>query len=160
MKRALLILFSAACVFALSACGEKGSEAQSSAESTAAQTQAQTEAQSQASAQGNAAAFSMSKEQLSSSLKGTWVSQADYTEKLRFEEDLTFTLFLGGSNSKGEASIDETSGILSVKYSDGVREDKSFIWVDSQANLSANTWYIDGGTFALGNTIYIRDLEI
>ena len=161
MKRAFLILLSAAFIFAMAACGEKGSAEPSESETeetlVIAKTQPETQ---QSSAQGNASAFSMSKDQLSSSLEGTWVSQSDYTEKLRFGNDMSFTLFLGSENSKGEASVDENSGILSVTYSGGVREDKNYIWVDSQANLSANTWYIDGGTFALGNTIYIRDLEI
>ena len=161
MKRAFLILLSAAFIFVLAACGEKGSAEPSESEIDETLVLAKNQPKTQQSdAQGNASAFSMTDEQVKTSLAGTWVNQNDYTEKIRFGEDLTFTLFLGGNNSEGTASVDTGSGILSVKYSDGARDDQNYVWVDSRYNLSANTWYIDGGTFALGNTIYIRDLEI
>ena len=39
---------------------------------------------------------------------------------------------------------------------DSVEEIKDGSWVDSKKQLNANTWYVDGGTFAFGGTIYIR----
>ena len=161
MKKLIALALVICTALSMTACGEKGSDEPSESEIDETLVLAKTQPKTQQSdAQGNASAFSMSDEQVKTSLAGTWVNQNDYTEKIRFGEDLTFTLFLGGNNSEGTASVDTGSGILSVKYSDGARDDKNYVWVDSRDNLSANTWYIDGGTFALGNTIYIRDLEI
>ncbi len=106
---------------------------------------------------GNTDAFSISEEQLSSTLGGAWVDQNSETNKLQFTDGLSFTHEFDGESHTGKATLNGQSGMLTFTYDDGWRAEKSYIWVDSLQNAGANTWYIDGGTFACGGTIYIRD---
>ena len=46
--------------------------------------------------------------------------------------------------------------MMTVTYANNAFPEKSYVWVDSKKQLNANTWYVDGGTFAFGGTIYIR----
>ena len=45
--------------------------------------------------------------------------------------------------------------MLTLTYSDNT--ENSYVWVDSKSQINVNTWYVDGGTFAFGGTVYIKD---
>lgn len=156
MKKLILSLCTAGLALSLCACGNADNT--SSAPSSAAETAAPVTEQASV-AGGNQSAFSMTKDALVAALEGTWVNQSDLTEKLRFDADLGVTRFSGSERKTGTATLDENSGMLTLRY-DGEDDEKTYIWVDSLDNLNANTWYVDGGTFAIGGSTYIRDLEI
>lgn len=124
-------------LFALCACGNESSANSSKA--------------------GNGSAFAMTDSQLKSALAGSWVNQNNLDEKLTVHEDLTLEKTVGSEKQSGSAVLDEKTGMLTIKLGNG--DGKSYVWVDSMSNLSINTWYIDGGTFAFGNATYIKDMD-
>lgn len=143
------------CACVLCACGNEQTE-----NSAAAQPASAASAASEVSAQGNQSAFNMDKSLLSQTLAGAWVSQSDYNDKIKFNEDLSFTHFVGAQRLSGKAVLNETGGLLELTYDNDARPQKSYVWVDSLEQLSANTWYVDGGTFGFGGVKYIKDMEI
>ena len=162
MKKLLFILLAAALgVTALCACSNDIKTESAAAETAAAEqtTEAEPTLSNETLPPGNEASFGMSAAQLGESLSGTWVNQVDFTDKIRFDRDLTFTHFKGSDQRAGKAELDEGNGMLAFHYDDGA-DSKTYIWVDNAANLNANTWYIDGGTFAFGGKTFFRDLEI
>lgn len=112
--------------------------------------------ESQTSAQGNAAPFSMDTSHLSGTLSGSWVNQNDPDDRLELGSDFSFTHTTGGNTYTGAVKINEKGGMMTVTYANNAFPEKSYAWVDSKKQLNANTWYVDGGTFAFGGTIYIR----
>lgn len=110
-------------------------------------------------AQGNQASFNITENQLTEVVKGAWVNQNDLNDKLKIDENLSLTAFQKADKHTGRVTLDEKSGMLTITYDDGYQPEKTYIWVDSKKELSANTWYVDGGTFAFGNTVYVKDLE-
>lgn len=146
MKKLLTAAIAAAlCVSMLCACGDDHNN--------------QTE-NSEATRQGNQASFNISTDGLKDIIKGAWVNQDDLDEKIKIGDDLSLTYYQKADKHEGTVTLDEKSGMLTVKYDDTFCPVKTYIWVDSKSQLSANTWYVDGGTFAFGNTIYIKDYEI
>lgn len=140
MKKTLLALLAILlCACCLGACG------------TAGESQAQTP-----DTQGNAAPFNMDTSHLSGVLGGSWVNQNNPDDRLELANDLSFTHTTGGSTYTGAVKINETGGMMTVTYADNALPEKSYVWVDSKKQLNANTWYVDGGTFAFGGAIYIR----
>ena len=111
-------------------------------------------------AQGNAASFNITENHLTDVIKGAWVNQNDLNDKIKIGDDLTLTRFDKADKHMGKAALDEKSGMLTITYDDDFQPEKTYIWVDSKKELSANTWYVDGGTFAFGGTVYIKDMEI
>lgn len=154
MKKVLITLLSVAVAACLCACGsgdkKSSSESASAAESSQATSSGNT---------GNADKFVMSQKQVASTLQGTWGNQEHYRDKLQFDENLGFTHFMDKEKHYGTAVLDENSGMLEITYDDDYLPKKSYVWVDSLGNVSANTWYVDGGTFAFGDKVYIRDME-
>ena len=109
---------------------------------------------------GNAGAFSMDTKQLGEILNGFWMNQVSYTEKIRFAEDLTFIFYDGGTRHNGKATLNENGGTLEIAFDDDFAPAKTYIWVDNPANVNANTWYVNGSTFAFGGKTYIRSTDI
>lgn len=141
------------CAVLLAACGngaktEEASKAsgQSAAEAT------------EAAVQGNAASFNMTEQQVSSTLAGVWASQDDFNEKIRFAEDLSFIHYLKADRHSGAALL-SGSGMLTFRYEDGFRPEKTYIWVDSLQNANSNTWYMNGSTISIGGMTFIRDKD-
>ena len=141
MKRITALCAALLCAALPCACGAKSSS--SKAESSAAVKT------------GNTDDFNITASQLGDALTGDWISQ-DQSKSLAVSQDLSFRLSDGSGDSTGIMTLDERSGMLTVRFGDGAAEEKTYIWVDSYKNVSANTWYIDGGKFALGDTTYIR----
>ena len=162
MKRIALILLAAAMgVCALCSCG---SEEKPSSQAAASQTEAQQETTADVeiteAPKGNAGAFSMDTKQLSEILNGFWMNQVSFTEKIRFAEDLTFIFYDGGNRHNGKATLNEASGALEISFEDDFAPAKTYIWVDNPANVNANTWYVNGSTFAYGGKTYIRSNDL
>ena len=145
MKQIVSLLLAALFVFSLCACGSKKKTAPAPADSSATE------------AAGNTDAFSISENQLESTLTGGWVNQNSETDKLQFADGLSFTHYIDGEVHTGKATLNKQSGMLTFTYDDDYRDEKAYIWVDSLQHANANTWYIDGGTFACGGVTYIRD---
>lgn len=118
------------------------------------------EKQPESTAQGNEASFNITQNHLSDVVKGAWVNQNDLNDKIKIGDDLSLTHFDKADKHTGKAALDEKSGMLTITYDDSFRDEKTYIWVDSKKELNANTWYVDGGTFAFGGTVYIKDMEI
>ena len=135
MKRILILAAAAVMLFMLSACGNDNNASSSKT--------------------GNESAFAMTASQLKSALAGSWVNQNNLDEKLTVNEDFTLEKTAGSEKQSGSVTLNESTGMLNVKIGN---DSKSYVWVDSTANLSTNTWYIDGGTFVFGNTTYIKDM--
>ena len=114
------------------------------------------ETESQGSVQGNAAPFNMDTSRLSGVLGGSWVNQDSPDDRLELAADLSFTQTDGDSTKTGSIKINEEGGMMTVTYADNALPEKTYIWGDSKKQLNANTWYVDGGTFAFGGKIYIR----
>ena len=114
------------------------------------------ETESQGSVQGNAAPFNMDTSHLSGVLGGSWVNQDSPDDRLELAADLSFTQTGGDSTKTGSIKINEEGGMMTVTYADNALPEKTYIWVDSKKQLNANTWYVDGGTFAFGGKIFIR----
>ena len=114
------------------------------------------ETESQGSVQGNAAPFNMDTSRLSGVLGGSWVNQDSPDDRLELAADLSFTQTDGDSTKTGSIKINEEGGMMTVTYADNALPETTYIWVDSKKQLNANTWYVDGGTFAFGGKIYIR----
>jgi|GEM_PF-3891207 len=114
------------------------------------------ETESQGSVQGNAAPFNMDTSRLSGVLGGSWVNQDSPDDRLELAADLSFTQTDGDSTKTGSIKINEEGGMMTVTYADNALPEKTYIWVDSKKQLNANTWYVDGGTFAFGGKIFIR----
>lgn len=138
MKRIFILAVAAIMLFMLGACSNDNSASSSKA--------------------GNESAFVMTNSQLKSALVGSWVNQNNLDEKLKVNEDFTLEKTIGSEKQFGSVELNESTGILYVKFDNDANGSKSYVWVDSTANLSTNTWYIDGGTFAFGNTTYIKDM--
>ena len=130
------------CLGALCACGE------------------QEKTESAASAQGNEASFNITAGGLTEVIKGAWVNQDDLDEKIKIGDDLSFTYFMKADRHEGKVELDEKSGMLTVTFDDSFRPVRTYIWVENKSDLNANTWYVDGGTFAFGGAVFIKDLEI
>lgn len=138
---------SALCVSLLAACGDGDGSSKASS-------QAQTQAS------GNASAFNLSESHIKSVLACAWVNRNDLNEKIKFSDDLTFTHYNKADRYSGKAALDEKGGLLTLSYDDDALPEKAYVWVDSLSNINANTWYVDGGTFAFGGKIFIKDVEI
>ena len=154
MKKILIALFSAALILSLSACSGSGSSSKQESESSEASQES-----SQSVSTGNKDKFVMSKKQVGDTHEGLWSSQENYKEKIRFDSDFGFTHYIDKDIHKGTAELNEGSGMLTFRYDDGFKDEKSYIWVDTLGNVNSNTWYIDGGTFAFGNMVMIRDMD-
>ena len=153
MKRKICVLACLLlCVILPGGCEAKNSSDTVSASSAAEETTG-------AASQGNAAAFNMTPEQTGKSLSGMWSNQNDYTEKIRFEEGLSFIHYIKADRHPGSAVLSD-SGMLTLRYDDDYQPEKTYIWVDSYKNAGANTWYVDGGKIAIGGVTFIRDKEI
>ena len=146
MKR--IIAAAAACALCLSlfaGCGDDGSSSASS--------------QAETKAAGNASAFNLSESHIKGVLACAWVNQNDLNEKIKFNDDLDFTHYIKSDRYSGKATLDEKGGLLTLTYDDDALPEKAYVWVDSLSNINANTWYVDGGTFAFGGKTFIKDVE-
>ena len=152
MKKIICAVIAAAlCLSLLCACGNSGSsDAEASSKASAAVSAAQ---------QGNESAFNLSESHLQSVLACAWVNQNDFNEKIKFDEGLGFIHFIKGKRFSGKAELNENSGLLTMKYDDDARPEQTYVWVDKLSNVSAGTWYVDGGTFACGGTVFVKDVE-
>lgn len=115
---------------------------------------------SEAPSQGNAASFNETQSRLAGVLAGAWINQDDLNDKIKFSDDLSLVCFVKADRHEGKASIDDSNGMLTIHFNDGFADDKTYVWVDSKGEVNANTWYVDGGTFAYGGKFYIKDMEI
>ena len=148
MKRIITAVIAAAlCAVLLCACGEGEKATVSSSGDNA-------------SSQGNAASFNQTQSRLAGVLAGSWINQDDLNDKIKISEDLSIVCFDKADRHEGKASIDDSSGMLTIHYDDGFADDRTYVWVDSKNEVNSNTWYVDGGTFAYGGRFYIKDMEI
>ena len=146
MKKIITAVIAAAlCAVLLCACGNDENSTGSSSE---------------AQSQGNAASFNETQSRLAGVLAGAWINQDDLNDKIKISEDLSIVCFDKADRHKGKASIDDSSGMLTIHYDDGFADDRTYVWVDSKNEVNSNTWYVDGGTFAYGGRFYIKDMEI
>ena len=153
MKKIICAVTAAAlCLSLLCACGDGGSS--SSADDSAQGGKSEVTAQ-----QGNESAFNLSESHLQSVLACAWVNQNDFNEKIKFDDGLGFTHFIKGDRFTGAAKLNEASGLLTMKYDDDARPEQTYVWVDNLNNVNANTWYVDGGTFAFGGAVFVKDVE-
>lgn len=144
------------CTGLLCACG-----GENKSESSQGSIQASKSAQGASSqAADSTSAVDLSESHLKNALACAWVNKSDYNEKIKFKDDLTFTHFIKADRHSGTATLDEKSGLLTVAYDDEYMPEKSYAWVDSLKNVNADTWYVDGGTFAFGGATFIKDMEI
>ena len=162
MKRLALILLAAAMgACALCSCGnEEKPSSQAAASQTEAQQETTADVEITEAPKGNADAFSKDTKQRSDLLNGLWMNQVRFTEKIRFAEDLTFIFYDGGNRHNGKATLNEASGALEISFEDDFAPAKTYIWVDNPANVNANTWYVNGSTFAYGGKTYIRSNDL
>ena len=113
------------------------------------------QARTESSQWGNAAPFNMDTNHVGGVLLGAWVNPDNAVDRIPFADDLSFTRQDGGAKSEGKATLNEANGMLTLTYSDNT--ENSYVWVDSKSQINVNTWYVDGGTFAFGGTVYIKD---
>lgn len=136
-KTAFLLIAALLCGSLLCACGSGDSSA--------------------ASFQGNSDSFHMDAQQLTGTVAGDWVNRDDPDETVTVRDDGSLVHRRGGQEHNGKLSLNEQTGLLTVAYDDGFLPEKTYVWVDSKKNISANTWYVDGGSFAFGGVYYIRN---
>ena len=153
MKKIICAVTAAAlCLSLLCACGDGGS-------SSSADDSAQGGVSDATAQQGNESAFNLSESHLQSVLACAWVNQNDFNEKIKFDDDLGFTHFIKGDRFTGKAVLNDANGLLTMKYDDDARPEHTYVWVDNLNNVNANTWYVDGGTFAFGGAVFVKDVE-
>lgn len=160
-KIALMILAAAIGVCALCSCGnEEKPSSQAAASQTEAQQNTAADVDITEAPKGNSSEFNMDTKQLSELLNGFWMNQVSFTEKIRFADDLTFIFYDGGNRHNGKATLNENGGTLEISFEDDFMPAKTYIWVDNPANVNANTWYVNGSTFAFGGKTYIRSNDL